>query len=512
MSKPRVLIFIVAYNAEKTIHDVLSRIPADLDRYDTEILIIDDASRDGTFEKVIEYEETEKLPFSLTVLFNSVNQGYGGNQKIGFHYAIEKGFDAVALLHGDGQYAPEKLPELVEPVVRGKADAVFGSRMMIPGGALKGGMPIYKFVGNRILSRFQNRILGASLTEFHSGYRVYSTQALKRIPFDLNTRDFHFDTEIIIQLHFGGFRILEVPIPTYYGDEICHVNGLRYAFDVVRTTLVARLQELSLLYQRKFDVFPPGAETAHYKAKFGFDSSHTAALEAVEQGSNVLDVGCASGFLGKALKEKGCRVSGVDAVPLQDRSGIDEFHHCDLDQDPLPVPLEGFDTVLLLDVIEHLKDPERFVARLAEAAKFSQNIRILVTTGNIGFFVVRLLHFFGVFNYGKRGILDLSHTRLFTFTTLRRLFEESGFEVEEMRGIPAPFPLALGDNRLSRTLLWLNKALIRVSRGVFAYQIFAQTKPLPSLELLLRSAVKSSQVRREKVLSRTAATAKLIRS
>jgi glycosyltransferase involved in cell wall biosynthesis len=113
--KKRVLIFIVAYNAAKTIQEVIRRLPASLAAYDTEILIIDDSSRDRTFELAYEVERKGEVPFAITVLYNPVNQGYGGNQKIGFHYAVEKGFDIVALLHGDGQYAPECLPDLLGP-------------------------------------------------------------------------------------------------------------------------------------------------------------------------------------------------------------------------------------------------------------------------------------------------------------------------------------------------------------------------------------------------------------
>ena len=139
------------------------------------------------------------------------------------------------LLHGDGQYAPEVLARMYHPLVHGEADAVFGSRMMKDyGGPLKGGMPLYKYVGNRILTTFENRALGMHLTEFHSGYRAYSMHALKQIDFSQMTDDFHFDTEIIIKLQHQGFRIHEVPIPTYYGDEICYVNGLKYAADVAR--------------------------------------------------------------------------------------------------------------------------------------------------------------------------------------------------------------------------------------------------------------------------------------
>src|SRR3954464_14067673 len=141
--KQRLLVFIVAYNAERTIEKTLRRIPPSLlDHYDVEVLVIDDSSKDKTFEHGEALRRDNALPFKLTVLFNPVNQGYGGNQKIGFHYAIEKGFDFVALIHGDGQYAPECLPELIGPLATGQADAVIGSRMMGKGEARRGGMPL----------------------------------------------------------------------------------------------------------------------------------------------------------------------------------------------------------------------------------------------------------------------------------------------------------------------------------------------------------------------------------
>src|SRR5689334_15734772 len=137
--KPRLLVFIVAYNAEKTIREVVRRIPAVLtDLYEVEVLIIDDASQDTTFLNGVQLRQTEQIPFPLHVLYNPVNLGYGGNQKVGFHYAIDNHYDFVALVHGDGQYAPECLPMLVEPLRRGEAAAVFGSRMLTRTGALQG--------------------------------------------------------------------------------------------------------------------------------------------------------------------------------------------------------------------------------------------------------------------------------------------------------------------------------------------------------------------------------------
>ncbi len=491
--RPRVLVFIVAYNAEKTIQQVVRRIPACLAEYETEILIIDDSSRDETFAKAHLLEKGGESPFPLTVLFNPVNQGYGGNQKIGFHYAIEKGFDYVALVHGDGQYAPEKLPDLLRPLLGGSVDAVFGSRMMQSGAARRGGMPLYKYLGNKTLSRLQNRLLHSNLSEFHSGYRIYSTAALRRIPFDRNTNDFHFDTEIIIQLLRAGLKIQEVPIPTYYGDEICHVNGLRYAWDVVMTTLLSRIQDLGIFYNRKFDVLPPDHGNPLYQSKFGYESPHTLAVERVAAGSSVLDIGCASGYVSAALKKKGCHITGIDQFPVSPNAELDRFIQHNLDRPDLPVDAGEFDYVLLLDVIEHLRSPEEFVEGLRRCRKEDRATTVIISTGNVAFLVTRLMLLLGFFNYGSRGILDLTHTRLFTFGSLRRLLEQAGYTVQEIRGIPAPFPLALGDGVMAKTALAVNNLLIRLSRSLFSYQIFVAVRPNPTLPGLLASALESKQ-------------------
>ncbi|MFQ5507405.1 MAG: glycosyltransferase family 2 protein, partial [Planctomycetota bacterium] len=218
-----VAVFVVAYNAEAHIRDTLERIPAELRPLLSSVYVIDDKSSDETTREAERLKD--EIP-GLEVYTTPFNQGYGGNQKLGYRYAIERGFDIVVLLHGDGQYAPEALPRMLAPFEDPVTSAVFGSRMMIPGASRKGGMPFYKRVGNRILSYIENKLLGSELSEFHSGYRAYRVAALASIPFSYNTNDFHFDTEIIIQLIGRKQRIVEVPIPTYYGDEICHVNGI----------------------------------------------------------------------------------------------------------------------------------------------------------------------------------------------------------------------------------------------------------------------------------------------
>ena len=228
-------ILVVAYNAQSTLRSVLQRIPPAVSQKIEEIFVFDDASQDQTFKVGMECKE-ELHEGKLVVFRNPVNQMYGGNQRKGYQYAMSRGLDIVVLLHGDGQYAPEVMQELLTPLENGTADMVMGSRMMVKGAALRGNMPMYKYVGNRILTTIENKLIGTHLTEFHSGYRAYSVAALKSIPLDSMTTNWHFDTQIILEFLKAGYRIDEVPIPTYYGDEICYVNGIPYAWNCVCET------------------------------------------------------------------------------------------------------------------------------------------------------------------------------------------------------------------------------------------------------------------------------------
>jgi 2-polyprenyl-3-methyl-5-hydroxy-6-metoxy-1,4-benzoquinol methylase len=483
-AKPRVLIFIVAYNAEKTIAGVVRRIPVKLlDTYDVDVLIVDDASADRTFEQGHHTRRAAGSPFPIHVLVNPVNQGYGGNQKLGYQYALKYGYDFVALVHGDGQYAPECLPGLLEPLRTNQAAAVFGSRMLTPSAALWGGMPFYKFVGNKILTWIENRLLQQDLSEYHSGYRIYSTKALASIPFDRNSNGFHFDTEIIIQLLIARLAIVEIPIPTYYGDEICYVNGIQYAFNVVVAAVKARLQNMGLFYDRKFDCAPGGL--SQYVPKLTYRSPHSLALGFVRPGSRVLDLGCAGGYMAAVLRDrKQCSVTGVDAFPVE-AGHMEAFYLHDLNAGLPELDFAQFDYVLMLDVVEHLTQPESFLDQMRRALALKPDTELILSTGNVGFFITRAMLLLGQFNYGKRGILDLTHTRLFTFSSLLRAVEQAGFSITATLGVPGPFPLALGDNRFSRFLVGINAALIRLSRGLFSYQIMIRARAKPVLETLL---------------------------
>src|SRR5579863_4605557 len=189
--QPRIGILVVAYNAESTLASVLDRVPKDFRPRISQVFVCDDASGDSTHLVALGYQQlSDDLP--LKIVRHPHNLGYGGNQKAGYQMAIDAGLDIIVMLHGDGQYAPECLPDIVAPLERGDADAVMGSRMMEPGAARKGGMPLYKYVGNRILTTFENHMLGTEFTELHSGYRAYSVDALRGIPFERNSDGFDF--------------------------------------------------------------------------------------------------------------------------------------------------------------------------------------------------------------------------------------------------------------------------------------------------------------------------------
>ncbi|MBC87608.1 MAG: hypothetical protein CL677_10575, partial [Bdellovibrionaceae bacterium] len=196
---PKLGILVLTYNTENQIQSTLSRIPEQLHDLVEEIFLFDNCSQDNTLEKVSSFLEGSIWKDKVKVFQNPKNMGYGGNQKAGYNYALKRGIDYTVMLHGDGQYAPEYLPDMFLPIFTDKKHVVYGSRMLNKRRALEGGMPLYKWIGNTVLTTFENIILGTRMTEFHSGYRMYGSDILRKIPFNENTNDWHFDTQIIIQ-------------------------------------------------------------------------------------------------------------------------------------------------------------------------------------------------------------------------------------------------------------------------------------------------------------------------
>jgi len=478
------LIFIVAYNHENFIAKVLDRLPETVKNNNYEILVIDDASKDQTFNTAKNWSELNSK-ICIKVLKNPTNLGYGGNQKLGFQYAIENNFDTLVLLHGDGQYAPEIIVDLIEDHIIQKNALTLGSRMIIKKNALKGKMPLYKFFGNIILTLLQNKILGTKLSEFHTGYRVYSIKNLTKINFHLNTNDYHFDTEIIIQFILHNFKIGEHAIPTYYGNEISYVNGLKYAYNIIKETIKFKLQRFSIFYDKKYEL----QTSEMYFNKSNFYSTHSVACEFIKKNSYVIDLGTSEGKYLNKLKEKGCFIKTVNIKKNKNFIKFDKNENIDLNKE-LPNDLYKYEYILILDVIEHLYNPENFIERLAKEITDKQTV--IVSTGNIAFIVIRIMLLMGVFNYGKRGILDVTHTRLFSFSSFKRLFLSYNFTITKSVGIPVPIPFIFGDNFFSRLLLNLNKLFIKILPGLFSYQIMLKLKPSLTLNKMLNKTVKNS--------------------
>ncbi|MBA4065549.1 MAG: glycosyltransferase/methyltransferase [Isosphaera sp.] len=325
------------------------------------------------------------------------------------------------------------------------------------GGPLKGGMPLYKYLGNKVLTRYANHFLGMSLKEFHSGYRAYSLHALRKVDFSRMTQDFHFDTQIIIKLHHQGLRIKEVPIPTYYGGEICYVNGFKYAKDVF---LAVRRYRRTLAGRQ---TAPEYAEFApHYPLKESRYSSHDFFRRLAGQGQEVLDVGCGEGHFAARLAEAGNRVVGIDILPEAARAdAMERYVPADLDGGLAGArrALAGreFDLIMLQDVLEHLRAPEQLLRDCLPLLK--PHGRVAVSVPNVANVTVRLALLFGRFEYTPRGILDRTHLRFFTRKSARRLLEECGYEVVEQRQTVMPLELVLGLDPKNPLMVALNRVL-----------------------------------------------------
>jgi 2-polyprenyl-3-methyl-5-hydroxy-6-metoxy-1,4-benzoquinol methylase len=225
-----------------------------------------------------------------------------------------------------------------------------------------------------------------------------------------------------------------------------------------------------------------------YSLKLNYASSHTFAIDTVPANSRVIDIGAGPFGVGHELKKKGCHVVTVDQFDIPDKYKLDQHIITNLDKE-FSIPIEEYDCILFLDIIEHLINPEEFMFNLSKQFSY-QKQKIVFTTGNISFFPVRMVLLLGYFNYGKSGILDKTHTRLFTFSSFKKLISDAGLTIKEVKGIPAPYPKALSTNFFSKTLLALNLLFIKLSKGLFSYQIYIEAETNPSVYYIVNEGLK----------------------
>jgi 2-polyprenyl-3-methyl-5-hydroxy-6-metoxy-1,4-benzoquinol methylase len=343
---------------------------------------------------------------------------------------------------------------------------------MIPGAARRGGMPLYKYAGNRILTEFQNKVTGLDLSEWHSGYRAYRVSALAELPLDSYSDDFDFDTEIILGLASARKRIVEVPIPTYYGDEICYVNGVRYAKDVTVDVMHHWAREHGF-----------GGGTANttpddYALK-PEDGSHRVLLDwlAARSPTRVLDVGCFDGRFASRVTAQGHDVVGLDKVEYAGVADVlSQFIETDLNE-PLPSGLpDDFDVIVAADVLEHVAEPNQLLSALRD--HLAPGGEILVSIPSISHWYPRGRIMAGRFDYDQRGPLDRGHLRFFTRRTMERMFAECGLNIVEWQPVGAPITsMTNKPSRMVSSAAAVDRRLSRMWPNMFGYQHLYRLTP-----------------------------------
>lgn len=243
LNNKSIMVVMPAYRAAKTLAATWEAIPHDIvDR----VLLVDDASDDETVATA--------RGLGIPVVLHESNRGYGSNQKTCYTAALEQGADIVVMLHPDYQYEPRLVSAMAGMIASGVYDVVIGSRIL-GGGALKGGMPLWKYVANRALTAMENLLLGAKLSEYHTGFRAYSRDVLRAIPWQENSDDFIFDNEFLAQVILGKFRLGEISVPTKYFPEASSINfprSLRYGFGVVAVSMLGLLARIGVYRHRLY--------------------------------------------------------------------------------------------------------------------------------------------------------------------------------------------------------------------------------------------------------------------
>ncbi len=248
----KIVCVLPAYNAEKTLEKTLRDVPSGVvDLF----ILVDDCSSDAT----VKVAERLKGEFPLKVIRHDLNRGYGGNQKTCYRAALAEGADVAVMLHPDYQYEPKLLPALAGLVTSGVYDVALGSRILGKG-ALEGGMPMYKYVFNRILTALENLLIGQKLSEYHTGYRAFSARVLREIAFDLNSDDFVFDNEMLVQCHVAKFRLGEISVPTKYFPEASSIGfqrSVKYGLGVLRCSFEGLMCRIGLRKHPRFTTLVP---------------------------------------------------------------------------------------------------------------------------------------------------------------------------------------------------------------------------------------------------------------
>ena len=365
----------------------------------------------------------------------------GKTHKIIFEYSKEKKYDFVIvanMLQYDflKTHLNELLPSLQDEIAY-----------------LTAGDPYTSQFG--LINYVQRKVFKKQLNLFPK-ICIYNVSYLSKIPYLYNSDNASFINEIAIQMVLSDFKFKEI------NSDIKTKIPYSAKLQTLKVFFRAYVHSLGIFYQNMFDIIQ---DNLQYSLKLGYASSHTYAINAVPENSSVIDIGAGPFGVGHELKNKNCKVVTVDQFDIPEKYKLDNHIVTNLDTN-FSISIKEYDCILFLDIIEHLVNPEEFMLKLSEQFSYKKQ-KIIFTTANISFFPVRMMLMLGYFNYGKSGILDKTHTRLFTFSTFKKLITDARLTVLDVKGIPAPYPKAIGNNFLSKTLLAINLFFIKISKGLF---------------------------------------------
>lgn len=458
----KILVYLIAYDPKSALSRTLNNFSSSFisdSAFELEVLIIHDTS----------INSTDKEPYTnrilgssipITIITNPFEVGHGGNQKLAFDYAIDGGFNILVSMQENDKCSPENFIKLIEPLLTGDAQAVFG------------------FEAKRFLQILNPLIIQPDCS-------AYCTKALSTIPFHLNSNLLDFNIDVLIQLNIKKARIENISIPASIGNDTHHFSVLEYTHKIIFCSLARKLHNLGIFYNPKYDLNPSNP----YQSKFHFYSSHSKSLEYIKGNEKILSLGSGPIELVEPFIKKGAKVSILDQYIDQNMSGnCEEAISMDLDSLDLNSlkTNDRFDLILALDIIEHLKSPEKLLEELSRDKRLI-NAKIIITTPNIAFIVIRAMLLFGQFNYGNRGILDITHTRLPTFRSLKRMLTQSGYKIEKLEGIPVPFPIVINNHLISSALIGINNLLIKLAPSLFSFQIYCEARIGCSSHILLKA-------------------------
>ena len=419
----------------------------------------------------------------VDVVQHSLALASGACQKLGLRYALDRGFDLVIVTPEDPDADGSILGEVLVRGAAGGADVVVGIARRGPASQRPAVAPALSQAG-AVSPRTRP---GACRRDLPRAYRGYSTRFLSTIPFEMNANDARFDFEVLLQAEHAGATVLTVEAGGVTpGWRTRPRLSLAEAGALLSSLAQFRLHRAGMLCSLKYRDLGP----VRYANKTAvLYSSHATALALTREFGprRLLDIGCGSGFVASQCTAAGIEVTGVDIRPPMPGS-MRHFIRADLDREALPVDPCGFDLILMLDTIEHFARPEQFLIDLRNRAPAGTPAellpRMVLSTPNVAFIAMRLNLLLGRFNYAERGILDITHKRLFTLSSLLRLLRDCGYVTERVIPVAAPFEAVFG-GWLGSLLGRANRFLLVLWRRLFAFQFIVVCRPLPNIRQLL---------------------------